>query len=104
MDSNGQMNWKSEKMDRRDQLGNGSLNQRNGTGGNEDELASEIVKKLLGWPWTMYSVCKKGLNQSCLKVSGMGVDPLKNAESEGRAVQGKYDEFSFKLVKLEILG
>lgn len=47
MDSNGQMIWKSDKMDRADQLGNGGLNQRNGTGGNEDELVSETVKKVV---------------------------------------------------------
>lgn len=53
-----------EKTDTGDYLGNGSLSGGDGTRGDEEELASQTVRDLLGWPWTINRMRKKGLVQN----------------------------------------
>lgn len=104
LDSSGQMDWKVKKMDVGDQLGNGSLNEGDGSRGDEEELASQTVRKLLEWPWTIDRKGKKGMIQNRFKASGIMVDSLKEIWTQKEEQQGKYDEFSSGLAKLEILG
>lgn len=53
-----------EKTDTGDYLGNGSLSGGDGTRGDEEELASQTVRDLLGWPWTINRMRKKRLVQN----------------------------------------
>lgn len=44
LDSRGQMDGKAQKIDVGDKLSNGNLNERDGTGEDEEELVSETVR------------------------------------------------------------